>query len=61
MKVWILTDHYEDSGVSSIIGVFANEMDAKLALADYVLNADVEVSSGYIDLKSFEIQGGVKR
>lgn len=60
MKVWILTDHYEDSGVNSIIGVFANETDAKLALADYVLNADVEVSSSYIDLKSFEIQGGVE-
>lgn len=57
MKVWILTDHYEDSGVNSIIAVFANETDAKLALADYILSSNVEVSSDYIQLKSFEIKG----
>jgi len=57
MKVWILADHYEDSGVNSIIGVFANETDAKLALADYILSSNVEVSSDYIQLKSFQIKG----
>ncbi|GMG96820.1 hypothetical protein [Tepidimicrobium xylanilyticum] len=58
MKVWILTDHYEDSGVNSIIGVFANETDAKLALAEYILDSDSEVLSQYIDLECFEIIGG---
>jgi|GEM_PF-6905835 len=57
MKVWILVDHYEESGANAIIGVFASETEAKLALAEYVLNSDKEVSSDYIDLKRFEVEG----
>ncbi|MFS8541492.1 MAG: hypothetical protein LOD89_05325 [Tissierellales bacterium] len=57
MKVWILTDSYEASGIDSIIGVYANETDAKLALANYVLDPDTYVSNEYIQLKSFKVEG----
>lgn len=54
MKVYIVMDSQSESGGESIKGVFANELDAKIALANYVLENEVDTSFLAIVIRKVE-------
>lgn len=54
MNVYIVTDSESETGSNSIKGVFANENDAKLFLADYVLANEIDTS--YLDIVSRPVE-----
>lgn len=57
MKVFILMDATETSSPESIVGVFESLGRAKLALADYVLNTEVDrIEPCYVDIAEFEVK-----
>lgn len=48
MNIWLIIDTQEESGSEAIKGVFSDEIQAKLFLADYVLKNSVD--SDYLQL-----------
>lgn len=54
MKLWIFMDADREVGRGSIKGVFKTEEKAKMAIADYVL--EEEINTAYLDLFSVEIE-----
>ena len=58
MKVYIVMDTTENTGRESIIGVFESLAMAKMALADYVLNTEVDsIEPCYVDIAELEVKG----
>ena len=56
MKVFILMDATETSSPESIVGVFESLGRAKLALANYVLNTEVDrIEPCYVEIADFEV------
>lgn len=53
MKVWIFMDTESVVGPGSIKGIYKTEEECKMAIANYVL--EEEVNTTYIDLFSMEI------
>lgn len=53
-EVYIVMDNEETTGSESILGVFEREVDAKLFVADYVL--DKEINTCYLSLTRKEIR-----
>lgn len=57
MRIFIAMDTTERTGRESIIGVFKSLEKAKTALADYVLNEEVErIEPCYVDIAEFEVE-----
>lgn len=57
MKVFILMDATETSSPESIVGVFESLGRAKLALANYVLNTEVDrIEPCYVEIAEFEVE-----
>lgn len=57
MKVFIVMDTTEKVGRESIIGVFESLGKAKMVLADYVLNAEVDrIEPCYVDIAEIEVK-----
>lgn len=57
MKVFIVMDTTENTGRESIIGVFQSLEDAKMALADYVLDESVgDIDACCVDIVGFEVE-----
>ena len=57
MKVFIVMDTTENTGRQSIIGVFESLEKAKAALADHVLNTEVDrIEPCYVDIAEFEVE-----
>lgn len=57
MKVFIVMDTTEKVGRESIIGVFESLGRAKLALANYVLNTEVDrIEPCYVEIAEFEVE-----
>lgn len=57
MKVFILMDATETSSPESIVGVFESLGRAKLALANYVLNTEVDrIEPCYVEITEFEVE-----
>lgn len=57
MKIFIVMDTTEDTGRESIIGVFESLENAKIALADYVLDEKVDnIDSSCVDIIECEVQ-----
>lgn len=55
MKVWMFTDNSEYGGQDAVKGVFETEEKAKLALADYVLENEVN-NTTYLELFEMEVK-----
>lgn len=56
MKVFIVMDTTEKTGRESIIGIFESLGNAKVALADYVLNTEVDrIEPCFVDISEFEV------
>lgn len=47
-SVWIVMYTEEETGIASIKGIFPTEQKAKLFIADYALNNDID--SSYLEL-----------
>lgn len=57
MKVFMVMDATETSSPESIVGVFESLERAKLALADYVLNTEVDrIEPCYVEIAEFEVE-----
>lgn len=57
MKVFIVMDTTDNTGRDSIIGVFESLEKAKIALADYVLNTEIDsIVPYYVDIVEEEIE-----
>lgn len=57
MKVFIVMDTTDNTGRDSIIGVFESLEKAKIALADYVLNTEIDsIAPYYVDIVEFEVK-----
>ena len=56
MKIFVLIDATEETGKESIIGVFESLERAKMALADYVLNATESIDPCYVYIAEFEVE-----
>lgn len=57
MKVFILMDSTNKTGLESVIGVFETLEGAKLALADYVLDATADtIEPYYVDIYETEVK-----
>lgn len=57
MKVFIVMDSSENTGRESIIGVFQSLENAKIALADYVLNIEnSRIDPCYVDIVECEVE-----
>ena len=57
MKIFIAIDTTEKTGRESIIGVFESLERAKMALADYVLNAEIDrIEPCYVDIFEIEVE-----
>lgn len=55
MKVYVLLDSTENTGAGSIIGIFKNEITAKLRLAEYVIDSK-SPTYDYIEIEDFEVE-----
>lgn len=55
MKVWVLMDTTKNTGSDGILGVFENESKAKLYLADYILENEIDTIASYVELKEFTV------
>lgn len=56
MKVFVVMDTTENTGPESIIGVFESLEKAKIALADYVLNAEANmIEPCNVSIAKFEV------
>lgn len=56
MKIFIVMDTTENTGRESIIGVFESLASAKSALADHVLNTEIEsIEPCYVDIVECEV------
>ena len=57
MKVFLVMDTSENTGRESIIGVFESLENAKIALADYVLNIEnARIDPCYVDIVECEVE-----
>lgn len=57
MKVFIVMDTTENTGRESIVGVFESLAKAKIALADHVLNEEIDnIIPCYVDIVELEVQ-----
>lgn len=57
MKVFLVMDTSENTGRESIIGVFETLENAKIALADYVLNIEnARIDPCYVDIVECEVK-----
>lgn len=57
MKVFILIDSTDKTGLESIVGVFETLEKAKLALADYVLDSTTDnIEPYYVDIAEIEVK-----
>ena len=57
MKVFMVMDTTEKTGRESIIGVFKSLKEAREALADYVLNTEVDrIEPYYVDITELEVE-----
>lgn len=57
MKIFIAIDTTEKTGRESIIGVFESLEKAKMALADHVLNIEIDrIEPCYVDVFEIEVE-----
>lgn len=48
-------DTTKNTGSDGILGVFENESKAKLYLADYILENEIDTIASYVELKEFTV------
>lgn len=56
MDVWLVVDSQTESGAVAVKGIFDSEQQAKLFLADYVLENAVNIDASFLELVQRKVE-----